>query len=223
MTGNQKSKDKETSSSQEGETRSGRRPGGSATKNRILEAARRIIVEKGTDSLTIDAVIKEAGIGKSTFLHHYPSRTALIDALADEYAQHLLEVEEKLAQKSGKGCPMLEGEAEWYEKYDSGEIEPGAFPLLPLLLASRENRRHITSLRAWYRRLFERVKQEPCGAGPALIHTLVVDCLFFHHLFGINVLKPEEKKMILAALNAFAQEGMERNRVIRPKATDDNA
>ena len=223
MTDHLYSQDQEISASQGREPRSGRRPSGLATKTKILDAARKIITEKGTDDLTIDAVIKEAGIGKSTFLHHYPSRSSLIEALADEYAKHLFLVETKLSQMTGKGCPMLDGYAEWYRMFMTGETDLSSAPLYPLLLASRENHRHISSLRAWYRRVFERVKQEPCGAGPALVHTLVVDCLFFHHFFGLDVLEPDERKMILAALKAMAQEGVERNSAIRSKASGDNA
>lgn len=222
MTDHLYSKDQEISASQEREPRSGPRPNGLATKTKILDAARKIIAEKGTDDLTIDAVIKEAGIGKSTFLHHYHSRSALIDALADEYAKHLFLVETKLSQMTGKGCPMLDGYAEWYRMFTTGETDLSSASLYPLLLASRENRRHISSLRAWYRRVFERVKQEPCGAGPALVHTLVVDCLFFHHLFGIDVLTPEEQQMVLDMLKAFVYEEIGHTSV-RSKATDKNA
>lgn len=199
-----------------------RRTGSQATKARILDAARQIIIEEGTDSLTIDAVIKRAGVGKSTFLHHYSSRSVLIDALADEYAQHLFQVETNLGHMSGKGCPMLDGYAEWYRQFKASETQLSSAPLYPLLLASRENRRHITFLRAWYRRCFERAKHQPCGPGPALIHLLVVDCLFFHLIFGIDVLTPEEEKMILDTLKAFVDEGIDQPSV-RSRASDDNA
>lgn len=123
---------------------------------------------------------------------------------------------------SGKGCPMLDGYAEWYRMFKSGEADLSSAPLYPLLLASRENRRHISLLRAWYRRLFERVKQEPCGAGPALVHTLVVDCLFFHHFFGIDVLTPDEQQMVLDTLRVFVYEKIDRPSV-HSKATGENA
>ena len=222
MTDHLYSQDQEISTSQGREPRSGRRPTGLATKTKILDAARKIIIEKGTDDLTIDAVIKEAGIGKSTFLHHYPSRSALIDALADEYAKHLFLVETKLSQMTGKGCPMLDGYAEWYRMFTTGETDPGSAPLFPLLLASRENRRHITALRLWYRRVFERAKHQQCGPGRALIHSLVIDCLYFHHIFGIDVLTPEEEKAVLDALRAFVYEEIGHPSV-RPKATDKSA
>lgn len=55
-----------------------RRANGRATRLKILAAARAIIIEKGTDSLSIDRVIKEAGVSKGSFMYHFPSRQALI-------------------------------------------------------------------------------------------------------------------------------------------------
>ena len=48
-------------------------------------------------------------------------------------------------------------------------------------------------VRDWYRRYFDRVKQEACGSERALVYTLAYDALFFHHLFGTDVLTNEEK------------------------------
>lgn len=64
-----------------------RRANGRATRLKILAAARAIIIEKGTDSLSIDRVIKEAGVSKGSFMYHFPSRQALIEALVNEETQ----------------------------------------------------------------------------------------------------------------------------------------
>lgn len=90
-----------------------RRANGRATRLKILAAARAIIIEKGTDSLSIDRVIKEAGVSKGSFMYHFPSRQALIEALVNEYAAHLGEVQTGLTNKAKSDCPMLEAYAEW--------------------------------------------------------------------------------------------------------------
>ena len=64
-------------------------------------------------------------------------------------------------------------------------------------------------VRDWYRRYFDRVKQEACGSERALVYTLAYDALFFHHLFGTDVLTREEKASVTRALKALADEGLE--------------
>lgn len=105
-----------------------RRANGRATRLKILAAARAIIIEKGTDSLSIDRVIKEAGVSKGSFMYHFPSRQALIEALVNEYAAHLGEVQTGLTNKAKSDCPMLEAYAEWYKGFTSGEIDSGSSP-----------------------------------------------------------------------------------------------
>lgn len=186
-----------------------RRANGRATRQKILAAARAIIIEKGTDSLSIDRVIREAGVSKGSFMYHFPSRQALVEALVNEYAAHLAEVETDLNRKASGACPMLEAYAEWYKGFTSGDIDSGSSPLVALAMASRENRKFMEPVREWYRHYFDRVKAEPCGPEKALVYTLAYDALFFHHLFGTDVLTREEKASVTRALKALADEGLE--------------
>ena len=48
----------------------------------ILEAAERVIVQSGVEKATIDEVAREAGISKGGVLHHFPSKDAIVVALA---------------------------------------------------------------------------------------------------------------------------------------------
>ena len=153
-------------------------------------------------------MIKEAGVSKGSFMYHFPSRQALIEALVNEYAAHLGEVQTGLTNKAKSDCPMLEAYAEWYKGFTSGEIDSGSSPLVALAMASRENRKFMEPVRDWYRRYFDRVKQEACGSERALVYTLAYDALFFHHLFGTDVLTDDEKKAVTRTLQAFADGGV---------------
>lgn len=51
------------------------------TRAALLEAAGRVLQVQGA-SLSLDAVAREAGVSKGGLLHHYPSREALLSALA---------------------------------------------------------------------------------------------------------------------------------------------
>lgn len=83
---------------------------GDAARNRtlLLEAARRLITERGADSVTTDDIAAAAGVGKGTLFRRFGSRAGLMIVLLDE--------DEKVQQQAflfgppplGPGAPPLE-------------------------------------------------------------------------------------------------------------------
>ncbi|GAA4402929.1 TetR/AcrR family transcriptional regulator [Tsukamurella soli] len=49
-----------------------------STKDRLLDATERILLDSGTASLTLDAVAAEAGVSKGGLLYHFRSKDALL-------------------------------------------------------------------------------------------------------------------------------------------------
>jgi AcrR family transcriptional regulator len=64
--------------------RAGRRDA-AANRQRILEAARSVIAQGGTDGLSMEAVAREAGLGKATVFRHFRDRAGLTQALMEDY------------------------------------------------------------------------------------------------------------------------------------------
>ena len=62
------------------------RPDGAATRERILDAAQRLVLRHGFSATTVDAVIGELGITKGAFFHHFGSKAELGLALVERYA-----------------------------------------------------------------------------------------------------------------------------------------
>ncbi len=59
----------------------------------MIEAALRVIEDRGVHSLTLDAVAEEAGVTKRGLIYHFPSKSALILGLhvhLAELALHFL-------------------------------------------------------------------------------------------------------------------------------------
>ena len=132
----------------------------------------------------------------------------MIKALAQEYAQHLHEVFDKeITQAKALNAydPYLAGYDQWYREFSSREIDNGESPLLPLVIASRENAKYMAPVLAWYRQHFDELKQTPNGQALGLLLSFAYDGLFFHHLFGIHELTEEEKASLLSLMQTLAQ------------------
>jgi AcrR family transcriptional regulator len=56
-----------------------------ANRVRILQAARRVLAERGAEGTSIDAVASEAGVGKGTVFRRFGDRSGLFQALSDEH------------------------------------------------------------------------------------------------------------------------------------------
>jgi AcrR family transcriptional regulator len=90
---------------------------GDAARNRLLllDAARRLIAERGADAVTMDDIASAAGVGKGTVFRRFGSRAGLMMVLLDE--------DEKVAQEAFLFGPPPLG--------------PGAAPLERLLAYGR--------------------------------------------------------------------------------------
>ena len=64
---------------------------GDAARNRalLLEAARRLVAQRGADAVTMDDVAAAAGVGKGTLFRRFGSRSGLMLVLLDEDEQAL--------------------------------------------------------------------------------------------------------------------------------------
>jgi TetR/AcrR family transcriptional regulator, transcriptional repressor for nem operon len=58
---------------------------GSATRERILAAAMRLMIDNGFGATSVDAVIEASGTSKGAFFHHFASKRALAEALVERY------------------------------------------------------------------------------------------------------------------------------------------
>ena len=59
---------------------------GSPTRDRILDEASRLVVERGFAATSVDAVLEAAGTTKGAFFHHFPTKASLGRALVERYA-----------------------------------------------------------------------------------------------------------------------------------------
>ncbi|WP_208974701.1 TetR family transcriptional regulator [Natronincola ferrireducens] len=66
-------------------------------REKILQAAITVLSEKGLEKTKISDIVKEAGVAQGTFYLYFPSKNALIPAIADSMFQKSLEkIKEKI-------------------------------------------------------------------------------------------------------------------------------
>ena len=59
----------------------GLQQGAQRTRDRILQAARELVLEEGASRLTLDAVVVRAGLSKGAFLYHFKTKRDLFVTL----------------------------------------------------------------------------------------------------------------------------------------------
>lgn len=70
-----------------------------ATRTAILDAAERMVLHLGFGGSGVQAILAETGLTKGAFFHHFPSKTALADALVQRWAAgDRRQLESKLAR-----------------------------------------------------------------------------------------------------------------------------
>jgi TetR/AcrR family transcriptional repressor of nem operon len=59
---------------------------GAETRERILDEAQKLILDRGLAATSIDQVLTAAGTSKGAFFHHFPSKSHLARAIVERYA-----------------------------------------------------------------------------------------------------------------------------------------
>ena len=173
---------------------------GEKTRAALLDAASRIVQQRGVEHLTLDLTAQEAGVSKGGLLYHFASKELLLRGVVEH---HMAEHQRDLDLASTQFPPDAGGYLQAFVHAQSGELrsrrkEPGvtqsfiaAAVNTPDLmdLPRQQARAHIGRLRA---------------LGPdfidALLMTLALDGLFFGDTFEMLDLAEAERERLLEVL-----------------------
>lgn len=114
---------------------------GSATRQRILDAAQRLVIENGYSATSLDRVIAESATSKGSFFHHFASKDDLARALVDRYAAaDLAQLHEALDATAGIDDPAERVLAfvAWFENDAEQNMTPESNCLYISVLTERE-------------------------------------------------------------------------------------
>lgn len=75
---------------------------GSSTRDRIMDTAEELILERGYGGVSIDSIIDRLGITKGAFFHHFKNKQALAEALLKRFGDQDLALNENFRARAQK-------------------------------------------------------------------------------------------------------------------------
>jgi AcrR family transcriptional regulator len=185
-------------------------------RTRVLDAAEAIVLARGVNGLTLEAVARDAGVSKGGLLYHFASKEALLDAMLRRLAG-LMEAQYEAgvaAQPEGPGR-VARACLEW----GFGEADPsGEAPLHAC--DERHDRAAAVFLAAFHhdpallepiRAVVARIRAEIEGDGlpPGVGHAINAACdgMLLARLFRLYEPGPQERARTRAALARMLEQG----------------
>ncbi|KYF58491.1 TetR family transcriptional regulator [Sorangium cellulosum] len=177
-----------------------------SARDRILDAAERLVVARGVKSLTVEAVITEAQISKGGFFHHFATKDALLTAIIDRLSKRVTDdaAERAARDPEPRGARLR---AQIALAFDAGKLETAAPRALLLALieavgAQPEIARHIIKVNA---ETFARDVAEDISEGRAIAIQFALDGFWFSQALGTAALTEGQRQALRDALLALAQ------------------
>lgn len=177
-----------------------------SARDRILDAAERLIVARGASSLTVEAVITEAQISKGGFFHHFATKDALLTAILDRLSKRVADdaAERAARDPEPRGARLR---AQIALAFDADKLESAAPRALLLSLieaagARPEIARHVSELSA---EIFARDVSEDISEGRAIAIQLALDGFWLSQALGTIALTEGQRQALRDALLALAQ------------------
>jgi AcrR family transcriptional regulator len=169
----------------------------------ILDAAERLIRRSGTRTLTIDAVAAEAALSKGGVLHHYGSKDALIQALAE---RKLGLIRDSIAAHEAEQGPdpaalPLALIAHARQIYADEEGFPRA-----LLLASAENPEAFAGFNAFLKERLAQMEDVACCPGAGAVLTFAALGLLLTRTLGFHTIEGADLARLFDAMERIARE-----------------
>ncbi|MCU0534071.1 MAG: TetR/AcrR family transcriptional regulator [Hydrococcus sp. Prado102] len=161
----------------------------SQTRETIVQATSKVILEKGLDGLTLDAVAKEAGVSKGGLLYHFPSKEALIaGTIAKLVNDHQTALQQEFDRDEDPGTP-----GQWVRAYIRSTLNYSKQVLAliaPLAQAAADNPDLLEPALAIDKQWQQKLEESGFDVVEATIIQLAVDGLWFAESF--NLCGPEE-------------------------------
>ncbi|MDV2581829.1 TetR/AcrR family transcriptional regulator [Alkalibacillus haloalkaliphilus] len=169
----------------------------------ILNAASKIVSDKGIFNLTLEAVAKEAGISKGGLLYHFPSKEALVEGMVEHLAHNY---RAKIASNVDND-PLDKGKwtraflnVTFNQGYPNKDMHSG------LLAAKAVKPELLEPLHNAYEEWQSNIENDGLDPVDATIIRLATDGIWLSELFEIYQIEPEQKKHVYKRLHEWVQD-----------------
>jgi AcrR family transcriptional regulator len=170
-------------------------------RDRMLDAALRVVQRQGIANLTLDAVAAECGMSKGGLLHHFPSKDRLVEALVVRSAECWRSCYSEAYAQTPAGPGRMArallshclSDAEcWTEQLRASSSA--------VFAALAQNPNLIEPMRAAYTELYRRIEEDglPPGVGEAV--AAAIDGLWLEWVLGLAPLDQERVARVRRAL-----------------------
>ena len=175
------------------------------TKTRILEAAGRIVLERGAAGLTLEAVADAAELSKGGLLYHYASKEALLSAMVER----LIEVTERRIVEHREDDTSAGSWTRGYIAACVADNLPQADPVgrlgVALLAAGATDPELTAGLRERQEEWRQRLRNDGIDSTTAQLVRLAADGLWLNDMFDLPVLSAEERAAVLHRLDVLTR------------------
>jgi AcrR family transcriptional regulator len=174
------------------------RRGSSLTREAILRAADRVVVEGGVSGMSLEAVAREAGVSKGGLLYHFPTKEALISGMIGRLIEGFRDaLGRELARERGSASGRWSrayarasfSEDRWYLQVSAG-----------LLAAVAEDPALLDPLRRGFEDGQRWAERDGIDPSVGTLVRLAADGLFFAELFGFAPPEGRLRERVLEAL-----------------------
>jgi AcrR family transcriptional regulator len=164
------------------------------TRDRLLDAAEAVVIERGVNAMTLEAVAARAKVSKGGLLYHFPSKEAVVQGMVSRVASI---VQERFASGLASEAPGPGRHARTMLGLMM-DTEGSLFPRLqrvagPLLGAISSNPEMLEPMQRFFKRVFQGMLDDGLPSDRSWLVLAALDGIKFWRVFGI--LQPSQRDL----------------------------
>jgi AcrR family transcriptional regulator len=180
--------------------------GRKSSREKILDAAAKLVSAIGSGRLTLDAVAERAGLSKGGLFYNFPTKEALLQAMIQRLVDEVSAEREALRAQAEPGRNL---EARLCTaallKLRQGRTKETANGLLA---ASAENPRLLDPVREVIKTTLENLKATSDDLDAALVGWLAIEGLNSLEMHDLSPFSQEEHQRVVQAVNRLLRKGI---------------
>lgn len=174
-----------------------------SVRDRLLNAAERVVARDGVSNMTLEAVAREAGVSKGGLLYHFRSKSALITAVVERMGSRC-QADQVKAMAGDEGKPGSFTRA--YLAARAEPPEPEEEPVVTALLAAAgTDPQYLEPIRQRVLEWQARLEADGIDPATATIVRLAIDGLSLCRLMRLPVPQGELCELVMKKLVAMTE------------------